>query len=214
MALQANLYDFEGKTTSKISLPKELFAASVSSSLIAQSVRAYLSNQRKAKAHARTRGEVTGSTRKIYRQKGTGRARHGDIKAPIFVGGGKSHGPTGEQNYQMRLSKKMRKEALVGALTAKFKAGEIIFIEGWEKLTGRTKEADKILRGWTKLAPGKGKTLLVLPGKLEKLVRSVRNIKGVTLVQLKNLSAYQVLNGGIILFPREALKISDEKNRS
>jgi len=100
--------------------PKEIFAVKASDKLLSQYVYVYLNNLKKGRHKTKTRGEVAGSTRKIYRQKGTGRARHGDIKAPIFVGGGVAFGPTG-QYRRLKLTKKMRRKALFYALSLKLK---------------------------------------------------------------------------------------------
>src|SRR3990167_4404213 len=91
--LSLSIYNIEGKEQKTVELPKEIFSVAVNPSLLAQSVRVFLVNQRQGNVSVKTRGEVIGSTRKIYRQKGTGKARHGAIKAPIFVGGGIAHGP-------------------------------------------------------------------------------------------------------------------------
>jgi len=91
--LRADVYNTQGRVVSKVSLPKEVFGAKVNDNLMAQAVRVYLANQRMGTASTKNRGEITGSTKKIWRQKGTGRARHGSRKAPIFVGGGVAFGP-------------------------------------------------------------------------------------------------------------------------
>src|SRR5207248_616028 len=98
------------KASGKVSLPKEIFAETVNKKLLAQAVRVYLANKRQGNASTKTRGEVEGSTRKIYRQKGTGNARHGSIRAPIFVKGGIVHGPR-PRDFSLGLSKKMRRKA-------------------------------------------------------------------------------------------------------
>src|SRR3989338_10897476 len=104
------IYNIEGKEEKTIELPKDIFSVSANPSLLAQAVRVYLVNQRQGNVKVKTRSEVIGSTRKIYRQKGTGKARHGAIKAPIFVGGGVAHGPK-QKDYNLKFNKKMRKKA-------------------------------------------------------------------------------------------------------
>src|SRR3989338_11153263 len=99
--LTAQVFQPEGGKSGTINLPEQLFAAKVNPQLMAQAVRVFLSNQRKAHAKSKTRGEIIRTTRKWYRQKGTGRARHGAQSAPLFVGGAKAHGPRGHQNYQL-----------------------------------------------------------------------------------------------------------------
>jgi len=128
--LKVEVIDTVGKVVETMELPKELFGAKINSVLMAQAVRVYLANQRLGTASTKTRGEVDGSTRKIYRQKGTGRARHGGIRAPIFVKGGIAHGPK-PRDYSLLLSKNMRIAALRSALSAKVKAGEVAVIAGF-----------------------------------------------------------------------------------
>jgi large subunit ribosomal protein L4 len=210
MALTADLYNLEGKTEEKMSFPKEYFGAEINPALMAQAVRVYLSNQRKAAGHAKTRGEVIGSTHKIFRQKGTGRARHGDIKAPIFVGGGKAHGPTGEQNYHLVLSKKMRQLAIKSALTQMLVDKKVIGITGLEKSKGKVKPIAELLKKITKA--GKiNKLLLVVPVKSDEIKKTVGNLKNLSVVEFGNLNPYQVLNSDLIIITKEVFKVKSEK---
>lgn len=207
---KTDVYNTSAKKTGQVSLPDEIFAAPVNEELIAQSVRVYLANQRQAHAKTKTRGEVTGSTRKIYRQKGTGRARHGDRYAPIFVGGGIAHGPTGEENYQLKMTRKMRRLALFSALTDKLRAKQIIVIQGLEKVKPKTKEMSKILTKLTERKPESQKLLLVLPKVMENVIRGARNIKGVKVTLAKQLHPYQILNRDKLILTKPALKVLKE----
>ncbi|TSC54528.1 MAG: large subunit ribosomal protein L4 [Microgenomates group bacterium LiPW_31] len=203
-----SVFTIAGKKSDQITLPSKIFAAKVNNQLMAQAVRVYLSNQRKAGAKAKTRAEVSGSGRKIWRQKGTGRARHGDQYAPIFVGGGVAHGPTGSENYQLKMSKRMRQQALFSALTSKFKDGEIIAVKGLAKIEPKTKEMmmvlEKLTRNW-KLETRNWKLTLVLPELIENVIRAARNIEGVKLTQVNMLNTYDVLNGGKLIFMKESI---------
>src|SRR3989339_761921 len=138
--ITAATYDIKGQQGEKIKLPEKIFGAKVKPIVMAQAVRVYLSNQRKALAKTKTRADVAKTTAKMYRQKGTGRARHGSYAAPIFVGGGIAHGPSGKQNYKLSLPAKMRRLALLGALSVKAKAKEILIVEGVDKALGKTKQ--------------------------------------------------------------------------
>ncbi|HUW21334.1 MAG TPA: 50S ribosomal protein L4 [Candidatus Bathyarchaeia archaeon] len=204
---EVDIYASDGQKKGKLNLPREIFAAKVNSVLLAQAVRVFLSNQRCAKAKVKTRGEVAGSGKKIWRQKGTGRARHGDQYAPIFVGGGVAHGPTGRENYSLKLSRRMRREALFSALTAKLKADEILVVEGLEKIKPKTKEIDQLFK---KILGKKKKISLVLPGVLDNLVRGSRNIGKIRLVQANLLNAYQVLNGGSLVLLPESIQVIEK----
>jgi large subunit ribosomal protein L4 len=204
---KVNLYNLKGENAGKVELPKSLFGGVVSARLMAQAVRVFLANQRQSGAKVKTRGEVARSTRKIYRQKGTGRARHGSKGAPIFVGGGVAHGPTGEQNYRLAMSKKMRKAALRSALTSKLKKKEIWVVTELDKVRGKTKEIEGLLAS-LKIT---GKVSLVLPKKWEKVERAARNIRGVKLLLVKQLNTYAVLNGGKLIWAKESLEGRNEE---
>ncbi|MCJ7792515.1 MAG: 50S ribosomal protein L4 [Candidatus Marinimicrobia bacterium] len=201
---KADLYTLTGRKTGQISLPKEIFAASINEQLMAQAIRVYLANQRKAGAKTKTRGEVIGSRRKIWRQKGTGRARHSDRYAPIFVGGGRAHGPTGEENYKLKMSKAMKKKALFSALTSKLKAEEIVVIKGLAKIEPKTKAMVKTIKNLP--LKKRKKVLLVLPSVLENVIRAGRNLAGLELVQANQLNPYQILNHDQLVFMEESLE--------
>lgn len=214
-----DVYDTKGKKTGKIQLPKEIFGAKINEQLMTQAVRVYLANQRRAGAKTKTRGEVIGSGRKIYRQKGTGRARHGDRYAPIFVGGGRAHGPTGRENWQLKIAKKMKRRALFSALTSKLKEKNLIIIEGLEKIKPKTKIMTKVLAIITNRRLGNAKAqkekktqkiLLVLPEKIENVIRAAKNIAGVKLTQANLLNAYEVLNGGKLIVTKDSIKVLKE----
>lgn len=205
MSQQTEIYNFEGKPAGKIALPSGVFDTKLNKPLIAQAARIFLSNQRKAQAHAKTRSEVTASTKKIYRQKGTGRARHGDVKAPVFVGGGKAHGPTGEQNYKMTLPGKMIKLVLKSILSEKLKDGQIFFVESLDKTEGKTRLMSNLIKSLPIEEKNRSNYLLVLKERDEKISKSARNIVGMSITQVNNLSPYQVLSKKTIIFSKEAL---------
>src|SRR6185437_7247197 len=116
--VSVDVVGIDGKVTGKIALPGEIFGEKLNKALLAQAVRVYLANQRQGNASTKTRGEVDGSTRKIYRQKGTGRARHGSVRAPIFVHGGIAHGPK-PRDFSLTMPQKMKQKALFSALSTK-----------------------------------------------------------------------------------------------
>lgn len=201
---KVDLYTKTGRKSGQISLPKEIFAASINEQLMAQAVRVYLANQRKSGAKTKTRGEVKGSRRKIWRQKGTGRARHGDKYAPIFVGGGRAHGPTGKENYKLKMSKKMKRKALFSALTSKLKDKELIVVKDLVKAEPKTKEMAKIMASLP--LKNKKKILLVLPEVLDNVIRAGRNLVDVDLAQANQLNSYQILNHDQLVFMKESVE--------
>jgi len=205
--MTGNLYSISGEKEGTVVLPKEIFGEKVNSLLLAQAVRVYLTNQRQARAKAKTRAEVTGSNRKIYRQKGTGGARHGDRKAPIFVGGGKAHPPRGFLK-RLVLPKKMKRKALLSALSLKAKEKRIIFLEGLNNLKPKTKKAAALLK---KLKIEKEKVLLLVDAQQEKAFLSFRNLPLVEEERIGRVNAWQILRNEWLLISKEGLKALKER---
>ena len=205
--LIANVYSVQGKVVSKINLPKEVFGAKVNDSLMAQAVRVYLANQRMGTASTKSRGEITGSTKKIWRQKGTGRARHGSRKAPIFVGGGVAFGPR-PRDYSLKMPKKMKKAALFSALSYKQDSGGIKVVTGLEKILPKTKFMAQVVK---KLGFNSKKIniLLVTPDKekngFENVYRAGRNLEGLKILNVNTLNTYEVLDNQSIFFMKDAV---------
>jgi len=143
--ISVDSYSVIGEKKGTVLLPEALFGQKPNAVLIAQAVRVFLSNQRSAHAKVKGRGEIQGSTRKIYKQKGTGGARHGARSAPIFVGGGIAHGPHGIENYNLVLPRTLRKKALISALSARAQNGSISIAE-FDKVETKTGKMAKALQ--------------------------------------------------------------------
>ncbi|HYM65353.1 MAG TPA: 50S ribosomal protein L4 [Candidatus Sulfotelmatobacter sp.] len=205
--LKLSVYNMLGKSTETLSLPKEIFGVEVNKNLLAQYARVYLANQRRGTLKTKSRGEVNISTRKIYRQKGTGRARHGAASAPIFVGGGIAFGPK-QRDFSLKLNQKQKKLALFSALSSKLKDGEIKLITGLEKIEPKTKKMSDVLKNLS-LHSKKTQILLIIPksGKdFENIVKASRNIKGVRISSSNLLNTYEVLQSRNILFMKSAIE--------
>lgn len=198
--LSASVVGTDGAAAGKMSLPKELFGAKMNTQLMAQAVRVYLANQREGSASTQTRGEVTASTRKIWAQKGTGRARHGSVKAPIFVGGGIAFGPK-PRDFSLKMPKKMRTQALASALTSKYNDGDVIVVDGFEKLPPKT----KAFAGALKALDAVDGTLVVVSEKQDVVKRSLRNIAGVDVIEARNMHTYTTLSHKTIVVMKDAL---------
>lgn len=204
-SLTADVYDLKGKAVEKLSLPQEIFGAKINPKLMAQAVRVYLTNQRRGTVATKTRGQVQGSTRKVWRQKGTGRARHGAITAPIFVGGGVAHGPK-QKDYSLSLPKKMRKAALFSALSAKVHDNDIKFVSGLAEIAPKTKDMAKLIKNLA--LDGKNtKILLVIHEDKDNITRAARNLSGVSYASAKRLNTYEVLHTKMILFMKESVDV-------
>ncbi|HEX8965958.1 MAG TPA: 50S ribosomal protein L4 [Patescibacteria group bacterium] len=200
--LTISVLDAQGKETGTIKLPEVVFGAKVNTTLIAQAVRVYLINQRQGTVSTLTRGEVDGSTRKIYRQKGTGRARHGGVRAPIFVKGGVGHGPK-PVDYKASLSQNMRKAALFAALSSKVKNSEIKVVTGIEGMK-KTNVFAKAFAAWGVNAKNRN-VLFVLPAHNEELFKATRNLTGVCITPANMLNTYEVLKHKTIVFVKDAV---------
>ena len=192
--------DREGKVVGDADLPSEVFEAKVSVPLMHQVVVAGLASLRSGTHSTKTRGEVSGGGKKPWRQKGTGRARHGSIRSPIWSGGGVAHGPQ-PRSHEVRVNKKMRRGALRSALTDARASGKLAVISDLEFDEPKTKEAARLLE-----ALGlDGKILLVLPQPEATVEKSFRNLRQVRIAYVGGLSTYDVLAADRVLFARGAL---------
>ena len=206
---KAKIVDILGKEAGSMSLPSGVFGIRPNKKLISQAVRVYLANQRQGTSSTKTRGEVVGSKRKIYRQKGTGRARHGANKAPIFVGGGIAFGPH-PRDFSLKLPQKMRKIALFSALSEKAKNGSIRVIDG--DFSGRTKEVSKFFKTLNITnKQGKVHRVLLVVGSDAKARQGGRNIKGLDIENVKTISTYEVVINRDIFFLKSAVDEISQK---
>lgn len=201
-SLTIDVYGLDGKVEGKLTLPEEIFGEKVNKTLLAQAVRVYLANKRQGNASTKTRGEVDGSTRKIYRQKGTGRARHGSVRAPIFVKGGIVFGPK-PRDFSLDLPKKMRRKALFSALAAKLHDGELKVLSGLEAMEPKTKQFVAAMKNLDLLEK---KLLLVMADDLKSVKRASKNVQGVSSTAVKRLNAYDVLNNKHVVVMKDAVE--------
>jgi large subunit ribosomal protein L4 len=203
-AVQIAVVGIDGKEMETITLPSEIFGEKMNKPLLAQAVRVYLANQRQGNASTKTRGEVEGSTRKIYRQKGTGKARHGSLRAPIFVKGGIVFGPK-PKDFGLSLPKKMKRKALFSALSAKVQDKEIIIVAGLEKMEAKTKLFVEMMKNVQVVEP-RTKVLFVTSAHASSVLRSGRNVPGVSFAPGIALNAYAVLNTKKIVIMKDAIE--------
>ncbi|GAA0915844.1 50S ribosomal protein L4 [Virgisporangium aurantiacum] len=193
--------DHEGTKTASVELPADIFDVQANIPLMHQVVVAQLAAARQGTHKVKTRGEVAGGGRKPYKQKGTGRARQGSIRAPQFTGGGVVHGPV-PRDYTQRVNKKMKVAALRGALSDRARAGVVHVVEGFlDGETPRTKDALAALANFT----DSRKVLVVLPAEDEINWYSLRNLPQVHLIEASQLNTYDVLNAEAVIFTSPAL---------
>ncbi len=204
--MKIDVYSQTGtKLKTKVELNDQIFGIKPSEDLLAQYVRVYRANRRRGTAKVKTRGEVRGGGRKPWRQKGTGRARHGSIRSPLWVGGGTVHGPQ-PKDWSLKMPKKMKRKALFSALSQKLKQEGILVLNKIELKGIRTKDLVGIL---SKL-PVKDKILIALDKIDKNVILSARNIAGVKAIQAKDLNAYEVLDTKTLILPKASLKILEE----
>ncbi len=191
----------------EVDLPEEIFGAELNKDLVAQYVRVYLANQRTGTSKIKTRGEVRGGGRKPWPQKGTGRARHGSIRSPIWVGGGTVHGPEEPQDWSLKMPRKMRRAALFSALSDKLENNALGVVKELKFGAPKTKDMAEFLHK----AGLSGKILLVLEeankNAHENIMLSSRNIPALNPVQARQINAYNVLNSDYVLFTKGALEV-------
>lgn len=205
MNLSVPLFDLSGNQAGTFSLPEEIFGVVVNKDLLSQAMRVYYNNKHSHNSNTKTRGEVEGSTRKIYKQKGTGKARHGAIRAPIFVGGGIALGPK-SRRVTLELPKKMRRAALLSALSQKVKNNEVLALSNGMDASGKTKELATLVKKISKR-----QLLLVADKTAVNLTRSVKNLKSIRLIDVDRLNAYEVVGAREMMLTKEAIEVL--KNR-
>ena len=198
--LAAEAFDVLGKSQGTVGLSKEVFSAKENPSLLAQAYRVYFANDNPRMAHTKTRGEVRGGGRKPWRQKGTGRARAGSSRSPLWVGGGITFGPR-YHDLKISLPQKMKQKSLPLALTQKLKSGSIKVITNLESVSPKT----KIVSGLLAKLGTKGTTLIVISEKNQNLKLATRNIQNLSTENVKNLNAYKVLKHTNLIFSKEAI---------
>jgi len=207
---QTKLYNQEGAVVGTADLADEIFSVKSEAQVIRRAVEAQERNSRAVVAHTKTRSEVRGGGRKPWRQKGTGRARHGSIRSPIWVGGGVTFGPRNNRNFSMRLNRKERRKAILMTLSAKAEADRILVLDALEFPEIKSKSLAAML---AKL-PVKGKkTLLIQPKPEATITKSARNIPNVTTIAANSLNVLDVLRHDVLLLPQASLSVIEKTFR-
>ncbi len=197
--MKTDIYNVGGKVAGSIELPEAVFGVKWNDSLMHQVVTSMQSNARPPVAHAKTRGEVRGGGKKPWAQKGTGRARHGSSRSPIWRGGGVTHGPRNDKNYSRAIPKKMRAKALYMALSRKFADGEILFVDSFGFSKPKTADAKKAmlafgkLEGFKKMNASYNAALIAVAEQNVNFTKSFRNISSVSFDSIANLNPVMVL---------------------
>lgn len=205
--MEVSVLNISGKETgAKVQLPEEIFGVEPNDHAIYLDVKQYLANQRQGTHKSKQRNEIAGSTRKLYKQKGTGGARAGSIKSPLFNGGGRIFGPQ-PRDYSFKLNKKLKQLARKSALSYKAKDNNIVILEDFSFDSIKTKNYIKMV---TDLNVASEKTLLVLPAANNNVYLSSRNIKKAKVITADQLNTYDVLNAGKLLLTTGSVKTLEE----
>jgi large subunit ribosomal protein L4 len=199
--MKASVYNLEGKVVSEIDLPEALFNRAWNDDLVHQVVVGQLANRRSPWAHAKGRGEVRGGGKKPWKQKHTGRARHGSIRSPIWKGGGASHGPVKERTFEVKINKKMLRAALAAVLSRRLKDGELKVVESLPANVSKTKELAKSIKGVLPRLHA-----LLVPSMSNKLIyRASNNLPNVKAIAPNSLNVYDVLRYKNIIIDKSAV---------
>jgi large subunit ribosomal protein L4 len=218
--MEAKVYNTAGKETGKVKLSKEVFDLSWNADLVAQVTKTMQDNARTPVAHTKDRSEVRGGGKKPYRQKGTGRARHGSSRSPIWTGGGVTHGPRNEKVYGGKVNKKMAAKALYTVLSEKMRNGEILFVEKLDVKEGKTKEAKNILQGLssvkgfeTLVSKKRNAAFIAFSTADEHVMRGFSNFGNVELDDVKNINVLDVLTYKTLIIsdPKESVAFIESK---
>lgn len=210
---RVNIYNIKGEKAGTALLPPEIFDVEMKADLVHQAATTQMANRRQMVAHVKDRSEARGGGVKPWRQKGTGRARHGSIRSPLWVGGGVTFGPNRERVLGKKINKKMKRKALFMVLTSKVKDNELILLDTLEIKEPKTKIMAEVFKNLfkedtkTKQQPS---VLVVIPAKDEKTIRASRNIPRTKIIRADNLNVLDLLSFKYLLMPKEAIKVIEK----
>jgi large subunit ribosomal protein L4 len=213
--METTLYNQKGKEAGKIKIPEAVFGLSWNADLVHQVVVSMTSSMRHTIANTKTRGEVSGGGKKPWQQKGTGRARHGSTRSPIWVGGGIAHGPRADKNYDRKINKKAKTKALYTILSKKFKDGEVLFVDSLSFAAPKASDAKATLvafsgiKGFEKFATKpRNVAVISVDKKSPAITKSFKNFGNVEVEELRNINPVSILNHKylVIANPAESLK--------
>jgi len=218
--METKVYNQKGKESGKMVLPENIFGLEWNNDLVHQVMVSMMSNSRNPIAHTKDRSEVSGGGKKPWRQKGTGRARHGSSRSPIWRGGGITFGPTNERNFAKKINKKMSVKALFTVLSQKMKDGEIIFVDNFEIKNPKTKDAKDILVSLSRVkgfqdmvSKRKNSTFVAIDEKDENVERSFNNFGNIDLGEVRNLNILNLLKNKYLVIenPEKAIELLSNK---
>lgn len=218
--MKSKVYDVKGKEAGDVELPKEIFDLELNNDLVHQVVVSMMSNKRQVLAHTKGRGEVSGGGKKPWKQKGTGRARHGSSRSPIWRGGGITFGPTKERNFDKKINAKAKRQALFQILSQKKRDGEIIFVDKMDLKEAKTKDAKNILenlskvKGFEMLLKKKNNSALVVNSQVnQNSIRAFANFANIKTEETRKINPLDLLNYKylVIVNPKDSVELLSNK---
>lgn len=215
--MKTDLYNQQGEKTNEIELPDRIFSSKINPDLLHRAVRVQSANRRVVLAHTKDRSEVRGGGKKPWRQKGTGRARHGSIRSPLWKGGGVTFGPTKNRNFSIKINTKERQKALFAALTGKQRDQQLFVLESFSLPEAKTKVLAAWLKNfWEKVGQtGKNKSLLfILPKTDAVLKRAIQNLPRMNYLAAGSLNVEDILAHKFVLLTKDAVKVIEENYRA
>ncbi len=200
--MKVEIFDKQNKKSGEIALSDKVFDVELNKNLIHQAITTHMANSRKPWAHVKDRGEVSGGGKKPWKQKGTGRARHGSIRSPLWIGGGVTHGPRNERDFSKKLNKKMKQLATFMALSQKLRDKELIIVDELGN-SKKTKDWTNILKNFIDL---RTKTALILEAANKNSAKAISNIKNIDTLCPKSLNAYDLFRSKYIILESKAVE--------
>ena len=214
MSIKVKIYNQKAESTGEMTLDEKVFSVEPNQDLLYQAVTAQRNNARQVLAHTKTRSEVRGGGKKPWRQKGTGRARAGSNRSPIWIGGGVTFGPSKDRNFSQKINLKMKRKAILMVLSDKIKNNALGVIDKFDFKDFKTKEAEKFVDAFEKKVfktKGRRSVLILDDKKDEKLKYSLRNLEGVETININNINILKLLKSRELVLSEEALKVIEKR---
>jgi large subunit ribosomal protein L4 len=202
MSISVKIYNQDGKAISDLGLSEAIFGLPWNGDLIHQALITAMANKRQVLASTKDRSEVSGGGKKPWKQKGTGRARHGSIRSPLWAKGGITFGPRAERNFKLNINKKINRKAILTALSSKVRDNEIIIFEDLKLASPKTKEMAKVVKNFPAVKNG----LLILTERDESIQRAAKNLPNIETTNINNLNVLDILKFSHLIFTKAGIE--------
>ena len=207
MSIKVQVYNQSAAPVKELELAANVFGLKANADLLHQAVVTQQANERQVLAHTKRRGEVRGGGKKPWKQKGTGRARVGSSRSPLWIGGGVTFGPTKDRNFSKKLNKKMKQRAVMMALSDKIAQSSLVVIDTLKMAEFKTKQFNEMVKAFEKEVLPARRSLLIINGeKDQKAFYSGRNLKGVNIINPENINIVDLLSSRQVMINEESLK--------